>query len=210
MGFLEQALKLNPNYAAAHSSLAWCLETRFVREGFAAADMVEGVRHARLALTYGSDDPTALSHAALVILHLDHDFATASSAIERALTLNNSCATALYTGAHIHAFSGDPAIAEDYANRASRLSPFDPQLFHKYEALGFVRLRARRYDEAAAFFAQAVHLSRDDYSNQLDSNQRGRDPHRRSRVRTASQWWQETFYAARAGAMLCAAQRATG
>ena len=154
--FLEAALKLNPNYAAAHSSLAWCLETRFVREGFAASDRVESVRHARLALTYGSDNSAALSHAALVILHLDHDFATASSAIDRAVALNNSCATALYTGAHIHAFSGDPAIAEDYAMRASRLSPFDPQLFHKYEALGFVRLRARRYDEAAAFFAQAV------------------------------------------------------
>ena len=154
--FLEAALKLSPNYAVAHSSLAWCLETRFVREGFAASDRVESVRHARLALTYGSDDSAALSHAALVILHLDHDFATASSAIDRAVALNNSCATALYTGAHIHAFSGDPAIAEDYAMRASRLSPFDPQLFHKYEALGFVRLRARRYDEAAAFFAQAV------------------------------------------------------
>jgi adenylate cyclase len=153
---IEKALKLNPNYAVAHASLAWCLETRFVREGFAAADQIEGVRHARLALTHGGDDPTALSHSAIVILHLDHDFETAAAAIDRALTLNNSCAAALYTGAHVHAFSGDPAIAEDYANRASRLSPFDPQLFHKYEALGFVRLLARRYDEAAAFFAQAV------------------------------------------------------
>jgi adenylate cyclase len=156
IGFLEQALRLNPNYAAVHSCLAWCLETRFVREGFAAADRAAGVRHARLALTHGSDDPTALSHAALVILHLDSDFATASRAIERALAINNSCATALYTGAHIHAFMGDLAIAEDYADRAFRLSPFDPQLFHRYEALGFIRLRAGQYEEAAAFFAEAV------------------------------------------------------
>ena len=37
-----------------------------------------------------------------------------------------------------------------------RLSPFDPQVFHKYESLGWVRLRAGRYDEAASFFTQAV------------------------------------------------------
>jgi adenylate cyclase len=156
IGFLEQALKLDANYAAAHALLAWCLEARFTRGGFAAADRIEGVCHARLALVHGGDDPDALSHAALVILHLDYDFATASSAIERALALNNSSAAAFYTGAHIHAFSGDPAIAEDYANRAFRLSPFDPQLFHGYESLGCVRLRAKRYEEAASFFAQAV------------------------------------------------------
>ena len=113
------------------------------------------MRHARLALTHSGDDPTALSHAALVILHLDHDFVTASSAIERALALNDSSAAAFYTGAHIHAYSGDPAIAEDYANRAFRLSPFDPQLFHGYESLGCIRLRAKRYEEAASFFARA-------------------------------------------------------
>jgi hypothetical protein len=55
------------------------------------------------AKPHGGEDPTALSHAALAILHLDHDFVTASSAIERALALNNSSAAAFFTGAHIHA-----------------------------------------------------------------------------------------------------------
>ena len=56
----------------------------------------------------------------------------------------------------IHGWSGDPAIAEDYAYRALRLSPFDPHSFHSYLALGNVRVRDQRYDEAAAFFANAV------------------------------------------------------
>jgi len=156
MGFLERAIELNPNYTAAHAALAWCLEMRFVREGFNDADRAAGVRHARLALAHGGDDPTALSNAALVILHLDKDFASAAAAIERALALNGSCATALYLGAHIHGFAGDPALAESYAECAFRLSPFDPQLFLRYEALGSVKLRAGRYDEAAACYAQAV------------------------------------------------------
>jgi adenylate cyclase len=155
-GFLEAALKLDPNYAAAHAALAWCLEMRYFREGFNDADRIAGVRHARQALTHGSDDATALSCGAVAALHLDGDFASAAGAIERALALNSSCATALYIGAHIHGFAGDATLAESHAERAYRVSPFDPQLFLRYEALGSVRLRANRYDEAVGYYAQAV------------------------------------------------------
>jgi adenylate cyclase len=53
-GFLEAALKLDPNYAAAHAALAWCLEMRYFREGFNDADRIAGVRHARQALTHSA------------------------------------------------------------------------------------------------------------------------------------------------------------
>ena len=144
MGFLEEALKLDPNYVAAHAYMAWGMEIRVLRGGFKEADAIAGVRHARMALAHGTDDATALSIAALVILHLGHDFEAASGAISRALSLNGSCAAAFYWGAHIHAFSGDPTIAEDYANRALRLSPFDPFSFDAYVAQGLVRLREQR------------------------------------------------------------------
>jgi len=156
MGLLEDALKLDPNYAAAHAFMAWALEIRVVRGGFNEADATAALRHARAALVHGGDDATALATASLVLLHLGHDFAAASGAIARALSLNGSNATGLYFGALIHAWSGDPAIAEDYAHRALRLSPFDPLSFHSYFALGNVRVREQRYDEAAAFFANAV------------------------------------------------------
>jgi adenylate cyclase len=156
MDFLEAAITLDPGYAATHAALAWCLEMRFFREGFNEADRVAGVRHARLALANGGDDATALSYAAFVTLHLDRNFVSAAGAIERALAINASCATALYVGAHIHGFAGEPALAESYAERAHRLSPFDPQLFLSYEALGCVRLRANRYDDAVAYYARTV------------------------------------------------------
>jgi tetratricopeptide (TPR) repeat protein len=70
--------------------------------------------------------------------------------------LNASCATALYFGAHIHATSGDPALAEEYAQRALRLSPFDPASFEAHVAIAIVRVRQRRYDEAAAYGAKAI------------------------------------------------------
>jgi tetratricopeptide (TPR) repeat protein len=156
IGLLEEALKLDPNYAAAHAYMAWGMEIRVLRGGFNEADAIAGVRHARMALAHGTDDATALSIASLVILHLDHDFEAASGAIARALSLNGSCAAALYWGAHVHAWSGDPVIAEDYANRALRLSPFDPVSFEAYLTLGTVRFRKQHYDDAAAFYAKAV------------------------------------------------------
>jgi adenylate cyclase len=156
MGFLEQALKIDPNYAAAHAHLAWALEMRFYRGGFDEADAAASVRHARAAVAHGGDDATALAVAALPLLQLGHDFEAASGAIARAIALNGSSATALYFGAHIHAYSGDAAHAEDYALRALRLSPYDELAFEGHCAPGLVCIRERRCDDAAAHLAKAV------------------------------------------------------
>lgn len=85
-----------------------------------------------------------------------HDFEGASSAVKRALDLNPSCAVALFFGAQAHAYGGDPALAEDYATRALRLSPLDPQSFMAFNALGMVRGLAGRLDEAVSLFSKAV------------------------------------------------------
>jgi TolB-like protein len=156
MDYLEEALKLDPTYAVAHAWLAWAFEMRVTRAGFSEADATAGVRHARAALVYGSDDTTALAVATIPLLHLGHDFAAASGAVARALSLNNSCADALFRGAHIHAFSSDAALAEDYAVRALRVSPFDPLSFQAYSARGSVRCRAGKFDEAASFYFDSV------------------------------------------------------
>ena len=98
MGLLEEALKLDPNYAAAHAHLAWALEVRFFRGGHNDADAVASVRHARAAVAYGGDDATALAIATISLLHLGQDFEAASGAIARALALNGSSAFPLYWG----------------------------------------------------------------------------------------------------------------
>ena len=38
IGFLEEAIKLDPNYAVAHAYLSWCMEIRYVRGGFDEGD----------------------------------------------------------------------------------------------------------------------------------------------------------------------------
>jgi tetratricopeptide (TPR) repeat protein len=155
-GFLEDALKLDPNYATAHAFIAWCHEICFMRGGFDEADKRAGLRHAHTALASGTDDATTLAVTALVIAVLSKDHKAASSAIERALSLNPASATGLYWGAIIHASSGNTAAATAYANRALRLSPFDPVTFAAFGALGHVAFQEARYDEAASCYAKAV------------------------------------------------------
>ncbi len=156
-GFLDDALKLEPNYIAARAFRAWCHEICFTTEpGFVEAERTAGINHARAVIASSTDDATALAIAALPMLHLSKDYEAATSTIERALSLNVSCATALYMGAHIYAFRGNPTVATSYAERALRLSPFDPLLYEAYLALALASLQAERYDEAASRFAKAV------------------------------------------------------
>ena len=78
------------------------------------------------------------------------------SVIERALSLHASCATALYFGALIYAFAGHSAAATSNANRALRLSPFDPLAYLAHEAYGIAAVQEARLDEAASHLARAV------------------------------------------------------
>ena len=92
----------------------------------------------------------------MVIAHLGREHQTALDVIERALALNASCATAHYFGAHIEAFAGHSAPAKAHAERALRLSPFDPLAFAAFFALGVIAVHEAHYDEAEEHFARAT------------------------------------------------------
>jgi TolB-like protein len=155
-GFLNRALELDPNYPAAQALLAWCHEICFMRGGFDEADKVAGLERARASIASGTDDAASLAVAALVISHLGKERETASSTVERALSLNPSCAVALYFGAHISAFNGNPAAASTHAKRGLRLSPFDLFSYEAHNALGLAAIHQAHHDEAALHFANAI------------------------------------------------------
>ena len=153
---LLEALKLDPRYGAAHGSLAWAYEMRFVFGGHRPEDATASVHHAREALTHGGDDAAALTAASIALFNIAGDFAAASDAIDRALQLNPACAAALYNGAYLHSAAGDKALALDYANRALRLSPFDAHVWMGHLARGNVALRERAYETAAGHYGRMV------------------------------------------------------
>ena len=160
LSFLKRAVLLDPDYAAVHALIAWCHELCFARAGFGEADKTAALFHSRATIASSTDDATALAVAGFVMSMIakngsgDHE--AALGAIERALSLNTSCATALYLGAQAHAMAGHRENATSFANRALRLSPFDPLAFEAHMALGEAALLEARYESAASCFAMAA------------------------------------------------------
>jgi adenylate cyclase len=156
---LEQALKLDADYVVAHAHLAWCREWCFTRGGFDEADKSAALVHARIAIDSDIDDAAALAVAGWVIIVLTKEHEMALGAIERALSLNASCATAHYFAGLVNAFAGQPEAAVFHANRALRLSPFDPSAFEAHLAIGMAAIGEAKYDEAATCFARGAQIN---------------------------------------------------
>jgi TolB-like protein/class 3 adenylate cyclase/Tfp pilus assembly protein PilF len=159
--FLKEALDLEPNYATAHAHLAWCHQIGFNHGGLKGADKTLGLRHARIATTAEVDDATALAVGALVIGILAHDKDAAFSAIERAVSVNPSSAAAYFHGAFLYGLWGQSVIAASYAQRALRLSPFDPLAYHAHMAQAQAAIQEERYDEAVTHAAKLAQASPD-------------------------------------------------
>jgi tetratricopeptide (TPR) repeat protein len=128
----------------------------FIQGGHREADKIEGLKHARAAITGAGDDATALATAAMVMGHLGGEHRAAIDTIKSALAINPSSATVNYHACHIYYISGDFAAGRLHADRALRLSPRDPLAFQAYYAYGFTALHEGRRGEAAPWFAKAA------------------------------------------------------
>lgn len=146
---LEDALKLEPNYSAAHAYLSWCFHSRFGRGGLREDDRLTAIRHARAAIAFGSDDATALAIAALVLAYDGHDTVTALKVFDRALELSNCNIFVLCWNAAILAWMGKTELAIERAQLALRLGPFDPMIWRANHALAVAYFHGRRYSDAA-------------------------------------------------------------
>jgi adenylate cyclase len=151
LGFLTQAIKLEPDFAIGRAMIAWSHEQRYLRGGLVEEEKITALRHARLAIAAGSDDATALAIAGLVIGFLDPgDYATALDAFNHSLALSPSSALALGFSAVTRAWRGESEIAIRQAEQALRLSPFDPMNNIRHMAIAIAHFVARRFEEAAA------------------------------------------------------------
>ena len=112
---LEDALKLEPNYGAAHAFLSWCLHARFARGGLREEDRIAAISHAHAAIAHGNDDATALATAAFIIGLDEHDITTALKLFDRALELSNSNIFALSCSAMTLALMGKTELAIERA-----------------------------------------------------------------------------------------------
>jgi adenylate cyclase len=150
LALLGKAVELEPDYAAAHGIIAWCHEARYLRGGMQEETRIAALRHARRAIAGGSDDAATLATAGFVIAVCGRDYETALTAFDRSFALSSSSALALGFSSIVRAWKGDDAIAVEQANRALRLSPFDPLVILPYVGLAYAHFAAGRFEEAVA------------------------------------------------------------
>jgi TolB-like protein len=149
LALLDKAIELEPDYAAVHALIAWCHEQRYLRGGLHEEAKRAALEHARAAITAGGDDAAALATAAFVIAVVQYDYKTATAAFDRSFGLSSSSAIALGFSSIVRAWMGDDAMAVDQAERAIRLSPFDPLLYLPFIGLAYAHFAAGRFAEAA-------------------------------------------------------------
>jgi adenylate cyclase len=150
----EQAIKLDPQFALARSSLGNALSVRsiFGWSKDRAADASRAVDCARSALALGQSDPAVLTQSAFTLLHGGGDGVEfADGLLEEAIRLNPNGVTAWVWGGWAKVMLGDHHTAIKYAQRALRLSPLDPFVAPAGQVLALAHFFLGNYEEGLRF-----------------------------------------------------------
>ena len=157
IGFYEQAITRDPNYALAYAGLAEAYVLLPFYTATAPQDAYPKAKSAALKALQ-LDDKLAEAHSALALILFvgDLDMAGSVSEFQRAIVLNPNYATAHHwygNGPLLALGRFDEAIAE--GKRAIELDPFSPIV---NADLGRNLYNARRYDEAIAQLRKTLEI----------------------------------------------------
>jgi TolB-like protein len=128
---LYEAIKVDPEFAAAYGMAARCYSQRKT-SGWTAdrvGERAEAERLARRASVLGRDDPVALWTAGIALGFVVGDIEEGFKVTERALALNPNLGWAWIYSGWLRIFHGEPDIAIERFARAMRLNPQDSLLF---------------------------------------------------------------------------------
>lgn len=153
--YLNEALRLEANYAAVHGLLAWCHEQRYLRGGLHADARNAALVHANAAIETGSDDAMALAMGGFVVAILERDYETGLEAIDRSLALSPSSALAFGFSSIIRGYMGDHSTAIEHARMGIRLSPYDPLIYLPYVGLAIAHFFEGNFVESATAASRA-------------------------------------------------------
>jgi len=155
LAFLEQAIRLEPNYAVVHALIGWCHEQRYLRAGLKPETRQAALHHARAAIEAGGDDALALAIGGFVIGVLGRDYETALEALDRSLALSPSSALSYGFSSIIRSLQGDDATAIAHARAGIRLGPYDPLIYLPYVGLSYASFFTGQYPDAASAASRA-------------------------------------------------------
>jgi TolB-like protein len=158
LGYLEQALAIDSNYAAAMALAAYS-RAQLVGQGWKQdleAEAKEGLPLAWRAIELGKDDGNVFWMAAYAVLRLQKDVARARELAYRSLELNPNSAIALGMAGRAELHSGNTSKALELLFRAQRLSPREPRGWFIQGGIAAAYLHEGRYDEATSACRRAL------------------------------------------------------
>ena len=155
---LNEAIEINPGYPTANALAAWCHQQRHLLEWPSAQhdDRETAKRLARIAIDNGADVPLALALAGAVRAALTRDHHLALVAVDRATMLCNNSALVLGFDALTRCLCGDYDKAMAHAEKAMRLSPLEPLIYHAAFALASACLLTARDEDALTHARKAI------------------------------------------------------
>jgi len=161
--YFDQAIQLDPAYAAAYGGLAECWSGFLFTDARPWADTIPKAREAATK-ALAIDDALAESHQAMaVVLYQEWDWKGVESEVKKAIALNPSFPTAhmLYCNMLRHLGRADESIS-----KAKFALEADPLAMLTNQMLADAYISARRYDLAIAQLQKALDLHPNDSSLQ--------------------------------------------
>lgn len=158
LSLLNNAIKLDPNFASAYSRAAFCY---VIAKGqgwisVTASETAEVSRLAQRAVELGRDDPMVLAISGYALAYVARDLEAGAALIDRALVLNSNLAEAWACGGYTKIWLGEPKVAIEHFAHAMRLSPVDPLMPFMRGGSAHAHFFLSRYDEAAWWAAAAL------------------------------------------------------
>ena len=160
--YLEQALRIDPDYSRAHAVLASIYQIARLRGwqahlGLTPDDTLENaIQH----LAEARERPTPLAHqvaSAFATRRARHEEAVTEA--EAAIKLDGNDPAGYFAMARALAFSGQPEQAVTFIDKAKRLDPYHPADYVFYT--GVIEFQQEKYQAAAATLEQAHKLARE-------------------------------------------------
>ena len=156
VAMLRRATEQYPDYAPAHSMLAFALLFRGIPVGISRSqDAKEAILLATRAAQIDDGDPwahLALGWCAFLMRRTE----AAVEELQRALTINPNFAAALGHLGQVFAFDGQIERAVPHLEQALRMNPHDPQNVLFTTALAVTHYCAGRYSEAISVARKAI------------------------------------------------------
>ena len=158
LALLNRAIALDPRFALALSTAAWCHSFILINSWSddSKVHRREGVALAHRSLRVGGDDPDVLTNTAVALWQLGEGVQPWLALIDRAIDLNPGSASTWYLSGVLRLAAGEPEIVIEHIQLSVRLDPWSPNNSGRSFPLGAARFLQSRFVEAVVHLTEAA------------------------------------------------------